>query len=76
MQGGRRRFFALFCAFALVSAKPKKERKSAKKKKRKKGKAPSAKEKNPNSCFFLPPQWKTGFRAQSCSAGGGSKGLE
>jgi hypothetical protein len=73
-RGGHRRFFRAF-ALSRSRARSKKERKSAKKKERKKAKAPSAKEKSANSCFFLPPQWKSGFRAQSRSAGG-SKGLE
>jgi hypothetical protein len=65
IRDGRRRFFL---AFALASAKPKIEREE--KRARKKAKVPSAKEKRANSRFFLPPQWKSGFRAQSRSAGG------
>jgi hypothetical protein len=73
-RGGRRRFF---CAFAVASAKRKKERESAKKKEReKKRKRRARKKKSANSRFFLNPQWKSGFRAQSRSAGGKSKGLE
>jgi hypothetical protein len=82
-RGGRRRFFR---AFEFASAKLKKERGSAKKKERESAKkkerkitkkkerkitkAPSAKGKSANSRFFLPPQLKSGFRAQSRSAGG------
>ncbi len=51
------------------------ERERAKKKECKKAKAPSVKEKSANSLFFIPPQWKSGFRAQSHLAGG-KKGLE
>ncbi len=68
-----------FRAFALASAKLKKARKREEKKARKKAKAPSAKEKSVNSCFFLSlpsialearfqgPTWPTG--------GGGGPGV-
>jgi hypothetical protein len=70
-RGGRRRFFR---AFALASAKRKKERESAKKKEReKKRKRRARKKKSANSRFFLNPKWKSGFRAQSRSAGGKAK---
>jgi hypothetical protein len=60
-RGGRWRFFR---AFALASAKPKKERKSAKKKKReKKRKRRAQKKKSANSRFFLSPTIEIRFQS-------------
>jgi hypothetical protein len=64
-----------FFALSRSQARSKKERKSAKKKSAKKAKVPSAKEKSANSRFILNPKWKSGFRAQSRSAGGKAKVL-
>jgi hypothetical protein len=64
--------------FALSRSRARSEKKSAKarrKKSAKKAKAPSAKEKSANSRFFLNQKWKSGFRAQSGSAGGKAKVL-
>jgi hypothetical protein len=58
-----------------VGASEKKSVKARRKKSAKKAKAPSAKEKSVNSRFFLSPQWKSGFRAQSRSAGGKARVL-
>ncbi len=66
---------ALFCAFALVSAKPKKERKSAKKKKRKKGKAPSAKEKTQIHAFSSPHSGKPVSEPKAARQGGKARVL-
>jgi hypothetical protein len=51
------------------------KREREEKKSAKKGKAPSAKEKNANLRFFLPPTVESGFRAQSRSAGGEARVL-
>jgi hypothetical protein len=68
---------ALFSRFRARECEAKKERESAKKKEReKKRKRRAQKKKSANSRFFLNLQWKSGFRAQSRSAGGKSKGLE
>ncbi len=58
---GQRWTPALFSPFALVSAK-KKKRRARKKKAR-------------SRAFSSDPQWKFGFRAQSCSAGGKARVL-
>jgi hypothetical protein len=61
----RRRFFR-----AREREAEKRARKHEEKRARKKVKAPSVKEKSANTRFFLNPKWKSGFRAQSRSAGG------
>jgi hypothetical protein len=63
-------FFALLRFRAREREAKKRARKREEKRVRKKAKALCAKEKSANSRFFLPPQWKSGFRAQSRSAGG------
>jgi hypothetical protein len=62
--------FSHFRAFALASAKPKKERESTKKKEREKSESAERERKKREFALFPPPQWKSGFRAQSRSAGG------
>jgi hypothetical protein len=68
-------FFVLSCSRVQSQNKsPKAQRKKiAKKAKALGAKEKSAKEKSVNSRFFLPSQWKSSFRAQSCT-GGGKKG--
>jgi hypothetical protein len=67
---------ALFSRFRAREREAKKERESAKEKEReKKRKRRARKKKSANSRFFLNPKWKSGFRAQSRSAGGKAKAL-
>jgi hypothetical protein len=65
-----------FSRFRAREREAKKERESAKKKEcEKKRKRRARKKKSANSRFFLDPKWKSGFRAQSRSAGGKAKVL-
>jgi hypothetical protein len=67
---------ALFLRFRARKREAKKRaHKREEKRARKKVKAPSAKEKSANLRFFLSLKWKSGFRAQSRSAGGKAKVL-
>ncbi len=54
----------------------KREEERARKKRKRLARKKKRERKSANSHFFLLPQWKTGFRAQSRLAGGESKGLE
>jgi hypothetical protein len=61
---------ALFSRFRAREREVIKERESAKKEEREKSESAERERKSANMRFFLPPQWKSGFRAQSRSAGG------
>jgi hypothetical protein len=70
--------------FALSRSRARSEKKSAKAQRKKSAKKNESaerkrkkarKKKSANSRFFLNPMWKSGFRAQSCSAGGKAKVL-
>ncbi len=65
--------------FALSRSRARSENKSAKARRKKSAKKSESAEreskKSANSRFFLNPKWKSGFRAQSRSAGGKAKVL-
>ncbi len=67
---------ALFSRFRAREREAKiRARKREEKRARKKQKRRARKKKSANSRFFLNPKWKSGFRAQSRSAGGKAKVL-